>query len=229
MTITIEKNEEGYAVRFPYALLSEFKATFSRAEWKSDGKFWQIGPRMQARAEQWAAKFADIAERIELRDECDLASEELHRINAKLSRLESLIDSKKELSDRLEKTKVLLVKAIDRLSEVEKRLEDETRNANAVQDMIQGLLSRAVSIPRMRELATIMGRNMVPADRRKKEAFHEAQNEIREARERLKEAGIACSAINQLASANVNRPDRDHPQFINEKDWFNIWKIEQEG
>ena len=43
------------------------------------------------------------------------------------------------------------------------------------------------------------------------------------------EAGFALVAINKIASANVNRPDRDHPyRHVLESDWYALRRVAAE-
>ena len=76
-------------------------------------------------------------------------------------------------------------------------------------------------------IAEEMSRNMIPSSPRAKQQFRELKQETVAQRELLREAGFECEAINRIATANVNRPDRDDPcEAVSASDWVEVSQIE---
>lgn len=84
-----------------------------------------------------------------------------------------------------------------------------------------------ISIEEAKRLGAVMSRVHKNVDRVSKEKFEDARLQVREMRNALRLAGLRCYAIDFIASANVNRPDRDGPAFLKESDWLKISKYEE--
>ena len=58
-----------------------------------------------------------------------------------------------------------------------------------------------------------------------REKFELAQEEAIELRRIVNDAGYRFDALERIAGASYNRPDRDNPKNIPEQSWYNIRKL----
>jgi len=73
-----------------------------------------------------------------------------------------------------------------------------------------------------------MSRLISRIDKHSKQVFSDAQDKVIAMHGALKQAGFRCEAIEFIATANKNGPDRDNPEFVTEKMLLNIWKIQDD-
>lgn len=224
----IMKVDGGFAIRFPYPLKDAFRAAFPSARWNAREKQWEVGPRSGKRLEQWVAEAQAAAEQIEAQQELDLAIEELDRVRWEIAKVAG--QSRELEALRAETAAARAALHVSRIElEAAGQVRRETEAAlNRERDQIARLLSSAIDLAAVRDACRVMAANMVPSDRTRKARFEEAREIVKTQRDVLAKSGIACAAINALAGANVNRPDRDHPRDIPDGAWYRIWKIEDE-
>lgn len=226
--IEIKKIESGFQVHFPFSLKDSFRATFKTAKWNADERRWEVGTRSEARLRQWAEQAQEAAEAIVAGDDAAMAEEELVALRERIEATRSRKESAEAYLAKLKATRMLIQEASEALASVAKTFEAVQEVVESEQCQIEALLKSVVDLGQIRREAATMAANMVPADRGKKSKFEDARAVVKSARDRLRDAGLVCSAISRLASSNVNRPDRDHPKDIAESEWFNISKVEKD-
>lgn len=161
-------------------------------------------------------------------DDAAMAEEELAALRERIEATRSRKESAESYLAKLKATRRLIQEASEALANVSKDFEAVQERGKSERCEIEALLKGVVDLGQLRREAATMAANMVPADSMKKSKFEDARAVVKSARDRLRDAGFVCSAISKLATANVNRPDRDHPKDISENEWFNIWKVEKE-
>ena len=60
-----------------------------------------------------------------------------------------------------------------------------------------------------------------------RERFNDAKDKIIEIREKLRDIGLESAGINEIISANYNRPDRDDLSLIEEENILDIMEFKQ--
>jgi DNA repair exonuclease SbcCD ATPase subunit len=224
--ITVRETPTGAAVKIPYELNQSFRLAFKTAKWDSYTKEWTVGPLSVKRLRTWAAEAEEAAKALAAKEESDLVDKELEAVRDELSKVlretgqvEVHIKWAAASLELLKEAREELAAAKERKQEADAKL--ATSRAEAM-----SLLSQAIDLAAVRKAAEVMAHNMNPADRRCKESFEEARRVISKANHALQEAGLICEAIQELASANVNRPDRDHPKYIPQSRWYNVRKVQ---
>lgn len=217
----------GYAVKFPFALKDAFRAAFPSAKWDAGYRHWQVGPRSKKRLDTWVAEARAAADAVvaheQAQSESDLIGEELARVRGLLAteerrnrEIEGLLVAIARSREMLENNRAALEEARAKRITGERSLSHQRAELN-------DLLNSIVNMDEVRSCAQKMSINMIPADRSRKALFEDARAKIKHAREQLREAGYSLVAITKLARANVNRPDRDHPKFLTEGDWYSLY------
>lgn len=225
MNPAIEVCNNGRAIRFPYALKDQFRNAFPSAKWNPGQKKWEVGPRTVSRLATWASEMLEAANALKVKDDVDFTEAELAKVRAAIAQLGVRSSETEKASNDLRRLHLALEASrsdFKRASETAaaasaKRAEQEER----INEIIFGLLDK-YEIDRA---IKSMSWNMKPADCARKKLFREAQAVIVEAKELLSSAGWRCKALDFLAEANVNRPDRDHPMYVTKQDWLNLKKI----
>lgn len=225
----ITQIDSGFSIEFPFELKDNFKVAFPSAKWNANQKRWEVGPRSGERLKQWAAAASGAATALEERDQVELKDDELATLTAQLADIEAGIRGTLNEHAKAEQNTAALAELAQRieaasgqLAEAKAALVDAQAAEQAEKQRIDALLGNVVDLAEIHRQADVMARNMVPADRAKKGRFEEARQFIKSQRDALREAGWQCEAINLLASANVNRKDRDHPNLIKQADWYAI-------
>lgn len=233
--ISIFKTSAGFSISFPFALKDQFRSAFPSAKWDGIGRVWTVGSRAGKRLEQWAAEAQGVVAAQAEAEERDFADAELERLRADLAAIEQRIRSETARRASAEQMQAKLREVAAMIEAVKPRLEAAEAAASAavsaelaekqrIDELLDGVISRRVLGDAMREMAR--HHNSVGAQAR--EAFHAAQERVREQSDRLRVAGFACRAIEALRYANFNRPERDHPNKISPAAWYEIWKVESE-
>lgn len=229
----IKLSDGGFAIKFPFELKDNFRGFFPSAKWNPADKQWEVGSRSGKRLEQWINEIngSDVIESLNNRDAAELAAEELAKLRAELNALSGKITSSINLINSLEesKAKVVEVKDLiaskqDKLKIVEEQVKCSKQSLQEERKNIKSMLSGIIDFKVIEDAFYKMSNSMVPSQRSCKRIFNDAQGKIAMERKRLLDAGFRCSALEFLATANVNRPDRDHPKFVTDEMWFKIWE-----
>jgi hypothetical protein len=236
--ITISKTESGFAIKFPFDLKDNFRENFKSAKWNASAKQWEVGSRSGKKLEQWAQtaqaslpsaeQEAEFEERAMLEKELEALNEAVLRIANELARKTRELKDVETLKAEIAESKALLNSKTEALAKAEKAVEDAKLEAEIEADKIYSALNEVISIEEAKRLGAAMSRVHKNVDRVSKEKFEDARSKVKEMRDALKLAGLRCYAIDFIASANVNRADRDNPAFLTEKDWLNVSAIVEE-
>ncbi|NVZ11670.1 hypothetical protein HW932_20705 [Allochromatium humboldtianum] len=229
MGVEILPLSKGYGVRFPFALKEAFRVAFPSAKWNRDDRHWEVGVRSKKRLEAWIEAVKETAEALAIKEELDFVPEELEKIRFQLEAVEREIGTAQALRERLGESRALLEAA--RAPLIEAKARQEAQAAALIQEKadVNALLMSLIDLHAVKKAVDVMASNMVPADRGRKERFEAARAVVSLARDQLHEAGFALVAIDKIASANVNRPDRDHPyRHVLESDWYALRRVAAE-
>lgn len=221
----IRKTETGFSIKFPFALKDAFRAAFPSAKWDSISKEWTVGPRSGKRLQAWADEAAQAAADIVAREEAELAQAELDQVRAAIEAARKQARTAAEYKIELAATRAALEAAQDELAQANADVAAARAETRKEQDQIVALLKTHIDLNAIANARKIMEQNMVPGDRIKKEKFEEARQTIKAERDKLAAAGLRLQALSELASANINRPDRDHPSGIRPRAWFEVSRI----
>lgn len=220
--------KSGFAIKQPYSLKTLFKTCFPSARWNPDEQQWEVGPRTGERLAQWAELAEPLIDVIRLNEEAEFNENELNGIRLSLLHMTKNMEAKgvlltKVIESRqaLEREKQALEAAKIVVIAQDEALQTEKLNING---LINGIIDR----PTIDRAMKIMAANHAPGDRVKKAKFEEARAIVKGQRDRLAAAGWRCVALSEIASANVNRPDRDDIRNISTMGWLKISKIEAE-
>ena len=143
-----------------------------------------------------------------------------------MNKLVADLKVKRELSASLDEvTKSLAARRseIDEKSaEIEREKDEIQRKKNEIAERVKDI----TSIPELSRLADEMGRFMSMRTSWGRGKFKEVEARVFEIKKALKAAGLQNVAVNFMASANCNRPDRDDPrQNLNEKHFWAFSEI----
>lgn len=219
----------GFAIEFPFALKDVFRSAFPSSKWNAGAKRWEVGSRSGKRLEQWVVEAQGAANAAEELDQKSFEEKELENLRTDLAKIEET--TKRQISRHADS-----VERAEAMAKVSAEIKAATEKLNAVRadvkaaekaevdekQSIDDLLTGVIDIRGIKAHADIMARNMIPSNRQAKERFEEANCFIRKQREALVAAGWRCTAIEKLATANVNRPDRDHPRNVLDSDWYEL-------
>lgn len=231
----ISKIDSGFAIEFPFALKENFKKTFPSSKWNPVKKMWEVGPRSGKRLETWVAEASAAANAIEELDKQEMTASELEDLRRELSAIERKTLDTIEQCDSAIENKASIARVADEIASANDRLDaarDKLKAAKSAvkteKQRVDDLLGSIIDLAEIHRNADIMYRNMIPSNKRAKEKFEDARSVIYDQRELLLDAGWRCRAIEKLATANVNRPDRDHPRHVLESDWYDVFAAERE-
>lgn len=230
--IKIEKIENGYSVRFPYALKDSFKKALPSAKWNANSKCWTVGIRSLKKVEAWAETAEEVAEQIaeekKAKDELEATEAEFNQAIAELKRIKAEIT---ETQKYIEKTKKVLAeiaeikeKVTNAKSELKEEREVQADLSNKIDEILNGILdfdaiNEAISKMRRMRASAVTSKNRA--------VFEEAQNAINEQRQKLKKAGLGSRGLDDLWKINWNRPDRD--RISDCRDIKDIYTIKEEN
>ncbi len=225
----IIKTATGFAIRFPFPLKDAFRAAFPAAKWNADEKRWEVGPRSGKRLEQWAAEAQEATADILAREEVEMNAVELAQVRAAIAQARRGAKSAEASAIKLAEIRAQLIEvnaelaaAQGELAAAKSKADVESAKVEQEKAAILGRLGATINMTAVKDAERIMAMNMNSADRRKKDIFETARATVKAERNKLRDAGFECVALEILATANVNRPDRDHPKFIKESDWYAV-------
>jgi len=223
----IIKITDGYAVKFPIALKDAFRTAFPSAKWNASAKQWEVGPRSGTRLQTWVDEATETAHRFEAQDERDFTAKELEKVRLAIKLQIERCGELEALRAETAESRRLLAAGQTELAQASEARQEAEAGLAAERKAVTDLLESVIDMNVVRNAFHVMSANMIPGDRNRKARFEAEREKVKAQRDCLAAAGFACSAINQLAGANVNRPDRDHPRNILEQDWYRIWELEE--
>lgn len=228
------ESENIYSVAVPYELKDSFKSVFKSAKWNSLVKEWEIGPRSKKRLENWieTVNQSEALQVVEEHDDIEMSEKEIEQLQNTLSEVQKKIESKlaelasaKDTAEKLENTKKVLSEKRGELEKIREEVAAENAKIEKQKNEIRGKVEAIIDMGLVIKCKNIMSRSMYPADRNAKARFEEARYSLRAEREKLNKAGLDSAALARLCTANVNRPDRDHPDFVNDDDLYSIFTL----
>lgn len=225
--ITISSIPSGFAIKFPFALKTEFRTAFPSAKWNADAKQWEVGPRTGKRLQQWADEAKSAAQAAAANDELDMTEAELARVRADLVKAKNEIERSRSNIAELAALKAALAAEQKALTQVKQEQAEAKQQESAAAADVKTMLSGIINFAELAALKAEMARNHNPANRAAKEKFEAAREKVSKIRATLAAAGWRSEGISAIASANVNRPDRDSVADISEQSILKITKIEE--
>lgn len=216
--IELIKLENGAAVKFPFELKDHFRTNFQSAKWNTVEKQWEVGPRSIKRLQNWidTVKETGILEELATRDEREMNERE---INALRNEMEKISLSIKETTRNLESLKETKREIAETKEALEAKRDDIAAEVAAERQSVQALVDNVVSVDEIKSELNVMRKNMKIAKAYASANYDEAADRLRGIRDRLKEAGLECEAIDKALSANRNRPDRDYDDLFEPLDF----------
>ena len=219
----IELEDNWAGVRFPKPMKDQFKKIFPAARWNSYGRYWQVGPRTRQRLLDWATEALEAAEAIDektrIEEESRLVGRELEAIKAELSEIREAHEAFKESRSTLAKMKGELERA------KAKKIESD-EEAAASREAVEKQLAEIVDLDGAKAAAAQMAGAHGGLGSPSREQFNDGKSAIEREDDRLRAAGLRLVAFDFLLAANFNRPDRDHPRFMPENAWLQVYEDE---
>lgn len=225
----IKQTTRGLSIQFPFVLKDAFKAAFPSARWNPEARHWEVSAQSETRLRQWVRETQAASERAQAQEALAMSEEELERLRREIQGILAQCKELEKLREEAQAVRHALEAARSDLQTAGAARQDAQAALQKERTQITTLLSASVDLDAIRVAQRIMAANMVPADRQKKAKFEEARSVVKHHRDTLRAAGWACAAINALAGANVNRPDRDHPRDIPEADWYRLWRVDADS
>lgn len=225
--IRVSETANGFAVEFPFRLKDQFKATFPSAKWDPVLKVWIVGPRSRTRLDQWVAAASQVAETIVEAEQAELTEQELADVRAQMTSLRQAIEDARGTRNALKAVRELLAADKAKLEEVRETHAQEVHEAKASKQSLIAMLAGIVDFNAVNAAVVKMAKAHDGVGRRNRDDFHTAQAVIAREHNRLLEAGYRSRGLAELASANFNRPDRDHPKFVTEAMILDISRAEK--
>lgn len=228
--IDIKKIEGGFAIKFPKPLLEAFKSAFKSARWNPLAVQWEVGPRTGKRLEQWAEEVKEAAEALAAAEEAEMAAQELLALREEIARVKLAIDSAVEEKEKLASIRAMLDEekatiALIKLDKLDREKADESLKEE--KRAVIARLKEMCDLESVRQACITMSKTHDPSDRVKKARFKEAQQIAVQEREILAKRGWGCEAVTYVATANINRPDRDGMKNMPQGAWLNIYRLQQ--
>jgi len=218
----------GAAVKFPFELKSQFRKAFPSAKWNATEKQWEVGSRSIKRLQQWIDEVnaSGIVDEIANRDEADMSQRDLEELRGAIASIESEIEQRKSESSELEDTRAQIEKARaelevkrEELAENKSQRDEVAAAVEAERRDVHAIVSDVVDVEEIEDARREMRKTMKIAKAWASAKYDEAEKRLRDIRDRLEAAGIACAAIDRALSANRNRPDRDFDDLFGPLDF----------
>ncbi len=145
-----------------------------------------------------------------------MSDRELHRLRRDLSEIKKSIEAMTRHLEDLETARAEIAEAKAKLAEKREELAAIKSQRDAAAAVVEAerrdvhaIVSDIVDIDEVEDAREDMRKHMKIAKAWASVKYDEAGGRLREIRDRLREAGIDCAAMNRALGANRNRPDRD--------------------
>lgn len=239
-----ERNSDGFAVFFPFPLLDVFKATFKSAKWVPNGKYWQLGPQSEDRIRQFVDTANTLVTSLPELDavqlqaaELDKLQQELAAVNQTIARQVEKITAEIAATQNAQSLRTELASRNQLLQTITKKVDLRVQGRQAEQRALQAeqratdeLLSSLIDIGQLKgPILASFKKYHAAVGRVAHENFDLAQKEFIKARNTLAHHGIRLEALNWLASASFNRPDRDGASLMPPNHWYAIEHLPQDN
>ncbi len=223
--IKVYKDNDEIIIKFEknYFVYSSLKKKLNKPIFNPKYKYWTVSADQEDAViawVEWVKKELIIAEVKELRRLNESVLDEI-QINLKQEKqILTEIEQIKEMTILLNANKADLAKVKTQVKEAQQKLAD---NRNEMQSVI----GEMIDLNKLRKIADIMSSNMNYKIKGMREKFELAQKDALSLRKIVREAGYWFDALERIAGASFNRPDRDNPRDIPESAWYKIVKQEE--
>lgn len=224
------KNENGYLVKIAYQLKDLFKASFKTAKWNAEQKMWQIGPRSLKKFELFLEQVNETTKEIEAFDEEEFCEKELTKLKYELAKIKEETKKSRKKLERTSKYLEEIQKIQNELFEAKEALDKQKIEEKEEKNKASKLLNEVCDVKAIFEAKEKISTayNMLNSNRKyAKNLFEDAMNSLLKQRRSLKEKGILNKMIETLYYCNINRADRDHPNYIKDELIYEFQKIEE--
>ncbi len=221
--INVQKNNDEIRVKFSKNLhvSNSLKQKLKKPIYHPDHQYWTISTDQEAAVIAWVKWMQKELILIE--------SRELNRKNEEILqeiKIELKVDQ--EMRDEMEEIKArsAILKANQaELAKVKLQIVDAETQLQAARSEMTQLIENMIDLGKLKEIAKIMSNNMNYQIKGAREKFELAQEEAIELRRIVNDAGYQFDALERIARASYNRPDRDNPKNIPEQAWYRISKL----
>jgi len=221
--INVQKNNDEIRVKFSKNLhvSNSLKQKLKKPIYHPDHQYWTISADQEAAVIAWVKWMQKELILIE--------SRELNRKNEEiLQEIKIELKLDQEMRDEIEtikaRTAVLEANQAE-LAKVKLQVVDTETQLQAARSEMTQLIEQMIDLGKLKEIAKIMSNNMNYQIKGAREKFELAQKEAIDLRRIVTEAGYRFDALDRIAGASYNRPDRDNPKNIPEQAWYNIRKL----
>lgn len=219
----VEENQINIYFNYNLVVSNSLKKSLKNVRFDGKGKFWFTSVDQEPFLVNWIPK----AQRLALEDELDQAKRRNAEILSGIKEAEREVEKKEDLIDEIKQMGEVLKANQSILDEVKGKLAQTTAKHNAVISEIGELISKMIDVQKLRAIADEMAKNMNYKIKGSRERFDLAQAKALEMRAIVREAGFRFDALERIASALYNRPDRDNPNLIPDQAWYKLVKIEE--
>lgn len=238
--VTYTKAKEGYHVQFPFDLLQVFKDTFKSAKWLPNERAWLVGPRAEPRLKEFAQVVQERVTAWEELEAAEFSASELAQLQQRLDALNhqiqvraSQIQKDTMSAEAAEELRQALAQKRTELEAMQPQLHKASQDRaaasaalHAEQCRIDDMLALVIPIKQLKGTTlTAFQRNHNAVGATANRLFHEAQSEFSSAKKALAKQGLRLKALDWLADANFNRPDRDAAHLMPATHWYALDKL----
>lgn len=235
-SIDTKLDNEGYYVYVPFDLKDIFKAHFKTAKWNSSKTCWEVGVRSHKKLIQ----FQDVVDKYkvqlenkfyveQLLEEELLTDEEIRNLSCQILVIAAETRDVTGLKERLEKKLMRLNSMKQEISAAKIEIEALNEQNMHTKAEIEQRINNLVDMELVRRLAREMSKHIKSVGQTSKDLFKDAKNEIVQQRNILSSKGFGLKALDWLANANFNRPDRDSPNVMPCSAWTELYNTDQDG
>lgn len=234
-SIDTKLDNEGYYVYVPFDLKDIFKAHFKTAKWNGSKTCWEVGVRSHKKLIQ----FQDVIDKYkvelenkfsaeQLLEEELLTDEEIINLSCQILGIAEKISDVTDLKERLDKKLMRLNSMQQEISAAKIEIDALNEQNMHTKAEIEQRINNLVDLELVRRLTCEMSKHMKSVGQTSKDLFHDAQNEIVQQWKILRSKGFGLKALDWLANANFNRPDRDSPNVMPSSLWLELYKTNQD-
>lgn len=200
---------------------NSLKLKLRRPRYNPDHQYWVVSEDQELAVIAWVQWMQKELILIE--------SRELNRKNEEiLQEIKIELKLDQEMRDEIEtikaRTAVLEANQAE-LAKVKLQVVDTETQLQAARSEMTQLIEQMIDLGKLKEIAKIMSNNMNYKIKGAREKFELAQKEAIELRRIVIDGGYWFDALERIAGASYNRPDRDNPKNIPEQAWYNIRKL----
>jgi hypothetical protein len=219
---TIKDNQINIFFAKNLIVSESLKKAIKNIQFNFKEKFWFTTIEQEPFIINWIPK----AQKLALKDELAQAKNRNADILAGIKEAERDEALKADLLVQIEQMSAVLKENLTTLNNANLKLRETTAKHNDAVKEIEALISTMLDINALRAIANQMSKNMHYSVKGNRERFDLAQDEALVMRRIVREAGFRFDALERIAGASFNRPDRDDPKNIPAQSWYKITKMD---